>query len=191
MTWIIHFPLRRIVLYTSACQSACWPSFSASFVYRPPLSTSARSQSETHGREKTRRVNKHALKQARCLPQALRRLWLAEDLPSTSSTRIHIKVLTVSFPTQIMLMNGGQVQPQACSIAFHMWGFNINTLSEPIHATVIQIRTHWSPQFPRCLIFLQTKPKFIESHVHPSESGTKEPHPGFALCSTTFQHSVV
>lgn len=163
MTWIIQFPLRRIVLYTSACQSACWPSFSASFVYRPPLSTSARSQSETHGREKTRRVNKHALKQARCLPQALRRLWLAEDLPSTSSTRIHIKVLTVSFPTQIMLMNGGQVQPQACSIAFSMWGFNINTLSEPIHATVIQIRTHWSPQYPRCLIFYKLNPNSLKA----------------------------
>lgn len=137
MTWIIQFPLRRIVLYTSACQSVRWPSFSASFVYRPPLSTSARSQSETHGHEKTLRVNKHSLKQARRLPQALRRFWLAEDLPSTSSTRVHLKILMVSLPTQIMLVNGGQEQPQAWSITF-----NIITLSEPVHTTVSQIRTH-------------------------------------------------
>lgn len=106
MTPIIQFPLRRIVLYTSARQSAQRPPSSASFIYRPRLSTSSRSQSETHGREKTCRVNKHALKQACCPPQA-------KAPPSTPSTRFHVKILMSRHSKLKISMSCGQAQPQA------------------------------------------------------------------------------
>lgn len=150
MSLIIQFPLRRIVLYTSARQSAQRPPSSASFIYRPRLSTSSRSQSETHGREKTRRVNKHALKQS-VLPSTGRGFAF-----NSLNTPSHQNLDESPLQTLKISVNCGQVQPQALLTYFY---------------------PRVGPFQHRVLTLIRRLGSFTPP-LATSESGTRELHPG-------------
>lgn len=126
MTWIIQFPLRRIILYTPSCPSPQWPSpsaFNLDLLFRL---LPGRNRKHMDVRKHSR-VNKRALKQTRGCSDGF---WLHER------SRPNLGVLAPDSGGADGWWSGAASGPRPVTPAPPGASlFNINVLSEPSRTT--------------------------------------------------------